>query len=1026
MSSTTDSNRPVQLKEELETLRKSMMENMDARPQSRGFSDSSDGGLDIGAPPINTAREQELAVIREQLEENQRLLQESEKTWTERLKETEELARKREEQLKVLGLVSNTNELKEKAMTDQQMSEKLVYFLHSGTNKIGRIDATEEQNIVIGGLGIQKEHCVITRQELHASVEKAEGPEHSDLGPGRIALAIKGVGEAKVFVNAKALKEGEQVELQHCDRLILGNSNIFRVVIPSARPENPTDAELAHESRFDWQCAMKELNSHQIKANLELEALAEKEKREMDARMKKMEEMYVLCLPVRLAEEKLARQRQEWEQHVLSLNEQMKTKELAIKTQMQSEGDEDKRRLAEQLAQQETKLAEELVKAEISFERKQQELVGRQKELEVSLHKQMREAQVLGHQKDRERMERAKFDDQLLHTIPLVNEANSIADELQKQTFFTLRLITSGPPPAALSSTSESLEDEEVTISHGIGAELKVEVNFQEAGTFRCVMWDVDQFNGNLYAMREMYQAFIEHNRSLSYQDTWKATYGDDCDPFYDSPRPQLIGKSFVFLRNLVFGCKIVETTPIFSHSGVNSGSLKCEISPTVLSHEWQACQHRLVETCPEDVGALELPTLIDFLGQNLRVNIFVERLRGIPGKLCKDAYVSYRWSSDDGQKGEAEEHTSVPTSSPSVDPQLDFNVVIERVITAELVAYMKDVPLEFHIYGIVPSSNLNKVASRAVDLKGASSRADLFDGDGSVQFFNADDNGRNTLLSKKKSMRRRKGKMASDEDTAALLEQCKEQLAVQEKTLAENTQELEHKTHEVSHLQHDLDAERSRNTDLRCSLESLERTNQLLKAKLEQQILKDSITTTAPDLQQVIPSESPVLVANEELPLSPLRSEVPKNDPAECQERPRTGSRRRSRTESDRRIQEAIFDSSDAAVAAETAVVDPPPASILPKLEEEPSVSWGSTHLKKESRVHAGDSDVVTASQRSVRARSSVAHATMSRLTTSPGFSAGSVSRADSSRAIEEIPQRVSTTPKHAENPKKSGCIVS
>ncbi|RLN48789.1 hypothetical protein BBJ28_00008796 [Nothophytophthora sp. Chile5] len=1004
----------------------------------------------MGAPPITTAREQELAVIREQLEENQRLLQESEKTWTERLKETEELSRKREEQLKVLGLVSNTNELKEKAMADQQMSEKLVYFLHPGTNKIGRIDAAEEQNIVIGGLGIQKEHCVITRQELHDSVEKEEGPEHSDLGPGRIALVVKGVGEAKVFVNAKALKEGEEVELQHCDRLILGNSNIFRVkgsiaqrlaagggsltlfgwlwsvkqvVIPSARPENPTDAELAHESRFDWQCAMKELNSHQIKANLELEALAEKEKREMDARMKKMEEM--MQKEQRLAEEKLARQRQEWEQQVLNLNEQMKTKELAIKTQMQSEGDEDKRRLAEHLAQQETKLAEELVKAEISFERKQQELVGRQKELEVSLHKQMREAQVLGHQKDRERMERAKFDDQLLHTIPLVNEANSIADELQKQTFFTLRLITSGPPPAALSSTCESFEDEEVAISHGIGAELKVEVNFQEAGTFRCVMWDVDQFNGNLYAMREMYQAFIEHNRSPSYQDAWKATYGDDCDPFYDSPRPQLIGKSFVFLRSLVFGCKIVETTPIFSHAGVNSGSLKCEISPTVLSHEWQACQHRLVETCPEDVGALQLPTLADFLGQNLRINIFVERLRGIPGKLCKDAYVSYRWGGGDGQEEAAEEHVSVPTSSPSVDPQLDFNVVIEQVITTELVAYMTNVPLEFHIYGIVPSSNLNKVASRAVDLKGASSRADLFDGDGSVQFFDADNNGRNTLLSKKKSMRRRKGKMASDEDAAALLEQCKEQLAVQEKTLAENTQELEHRTHEVTHLQQDLDSERSRNTDLRCSLENLERTNKLLKAKLEQQILKDSIAATAPDLQQVTPSVSAGVVANEELLLSPWRSEVPKNDPA-GQERSRTGSRRRSRTETDRRIQEAIFDNSDTAVAAEPAVVDPPPASILPKLEEEPSVSWGITHLKRESRVHVGNSDVVMASQRSVRARSSITHATMSRFTTSPGFSNGSVSRADNSHAIEELPQRVSTTPKHAEKPKKSGCVVS
>lgn len=81
----------------------------------------------------------------------------------------------------------------------------------------------------------------------------------------------------------------------------------------------------------------------------------------------------------KLAEEKLGKQREEWELYVRALNEQMKVKELEIKNQMQTEGDNDKKKLAEQLAQQESKLAEELVKAEILFEKKQQELVERQK-----------------------------------------------------------------------------------------------------------------------------------------------------------------------------------------------------------------------------------------------------------------------------------------------------------------------------------------------------------------------------------------------------------------------------------------------------------------------------------------------------------------------------------------------------------------------------------------------------------------------------------------------------------------------
>jgi len=907
----------------------------------------------------------------------------------------------------VLGLVSNANEIKEKATTnphllnlneDQQMSEKLVYFVSAGANKVGRIDADEEQNIVVGGLGIMKEHCVITRWE-HTTTS-AEEEEESEGGqpepqPKHSSLFITACRGAKVFVNAGALNEGEALELHHCDRLILGNSNVFRVVIPSARPESPTAEELAHESRFDWQCAMKELNSKQLQATMAAEAIAEQEKREMDARMKKMEEL--MQAEQTLAEEKLGKQREEWEQHVRVLNEQMKVKELEIKSQMQTEGDNDKKKLAEQLAQQESKLAEELVKAEILFEKKQHELVERQKELETSLQKQMREAKVLGSQKERERIERAKFDDLLLQSIPLVNEANSIADELQKQTLFTLKLITTGPTFAALAGTAETLEDEELAISNGVGAELKVEVNFQESGTFRSVMWDVEQFHANVYVMREMYQTFIEHSRLPSYVDTWKSTYGDDCDPFYDPPRPQLIGKSFVFLRNLVFGCKINESTAIFNHAGGNSGSLKCEITPTILSHEWQACQHRLVETCPEDVATLVLPTLSSFVGSNLRLNIVVECLRGIPGKLCKDAHVSFQWSGNNENQIESVEHKSEPTSSPSVDPQLDFHVVVEQAITPELVAFLQNSPLEFSVYGIVPSSNLNKVASHAVDLKNTASTAELLDGDGSVKFYDADKNGRNALLSKKKSMRRRKGRNMEDENLDTMVQQYREQLAVQEKTLMENTLELEHKTQEVVTLQQYLDFERAQNTDFRCALESLERTNKLLKAKLEQQILTTAVAVSSPTQASasaataVTSDEPPVLVRK----------------PTGHRERPKTASKRRSRTETDRLVKEVVFRGvDDNSTRPEAAIADP----VAPKPAE-----------KRESLAQSVTFDGLLGSQRSVRVEGSMETATMSRLTTCPALAGES----DVPLSTSAPPPEGLVVPKRIEKPRKSECTT-
>lgn len=54
-----------------------MMESTDGRPQSRGMGDGADSE-NWSSRPLDTEREKEVATIREQLEEHQRLLRESE------------------------------------------------------------------------------------------------------------------------------------------------------------------------------------------------------------------------------------------------------------------------------------------------------------------------------------------------------------------------------------------------------------------------------------------------------------------------------------------------------------------------------------------------------------------------------------------------------------------------------------------------------------------------------------------------------------------------------------------------------------------------------------------------------------------------------------------------------------------------------------------------------------------------------------------------------------------------------------
>ena len=81
------------------------------------------------------------------------------------------------------------------------------------------MDAEEEQNIVIGGLGIHKEHASILRTQ-----------KTSENGTVEDQLLIQSLNNSKVYVNGVPLKDDQQQQqLHHCDRVILGVANAFRV-----------------------------------------------------------------------------------------------------------------------------------------------------------------------------------------------------------------------------------------------------------------------------------------------------------------------------------------------------------------------------------------------------------------------------------------------------------------------------------------------------------------------------------------------------------------------------------------------------------------------------------------------------------------------------------------------------------------------------------------------------------------------------------------------------------------------------
>jgi len=78
----------------------------------------------------------------------------------------------------------------------------------------------------------------------------------------------------------------------------------------------------------------------------------------------------------------------------------------------------------------------------VAFEKKRDLLVAQQKIAENELQEQIERAQQHQREKDVERRKRRELDRKLIETIPLINEANAIADELSKPTVFAIKLVS--------------------------------------------------------------------------------------------------------------------------------------------------------------------------------------------------------------------------------------------------------------------------------------------------------------------------------------------------------------------------------------------------------------------------------------------------------------------------------------------------------------------------------------------------------------------------------------------------------
>uniref|UniRef100_A0AAZ3Q237 plus-end-directed kinesin ATPase n=1 Tax=Oncorhynchus tshawytscha TaxID=74940 RepID=A0AAZ3Q237_ONCTS len=214
----------------------------------------------------------------ERLKETEKIIAELNETWEEKLRRTEAIRMEREALLAEMGVAMredggtvgvfspkktphlvNLNE-------DPLMSECLLYYIKDGDTKVGRVDASSRQDIVLSGHFIKDEHCTFT----------------STTGPIGEAVTLEPCEGAETYVNGKRVTEA--TVLKSGNRIILGKSHVFRFNHPEqARQEREKMpcAETPVEP-VDWAFAQRELLDKQ---GIDM-------KQEMDQRLQELEDQY--------------------------------------------------------------------------------------------------------------------------------------------------------------------------------------------------------------------------------------------------------------------------------------------------------------------------------------------------------------------------------------------------------------------------------------------------------------------------------------------------------------------------------------------------------------------------------------------------------------------------------------------------------------------------------------------------------------------------------------------------------------
>ncbi|XP_053983673.1 kinesin-like protein unc-104 isoform X7 [Hylaeus anthracinus] len=516
----------------------------------------------------------------DQLQASEKLIAELNETWEEKLKRTELIRLQREAVFAEMGVA-----VKEDGVTvgvfspkktphlvnlneDPLMSECLIYYIKDGFTRIGNAEANIPQDIQLCGPYILSEHCVF---ENHESI---------------ITLIPK--TDALIYVNGREITE--PVVLNTGSRVIFGKNHVFRFIHPDQvreRWEKGSSAETpGNVETVDWNFAQIELLEKQ---GIDLKA-------EMEKRLLVLEEQY--RKEKEEADQLFEEQRKSYEARIDALQRQVEEQSMTM-SMYSSYTPEDFNNIEEDI------FVNPLFDAESNW-------TEREFQLAAWAFRKWKYHQF------------TSLRDDLWGNAIFLKEANAISVELKKKVQFQFTLLTDtlySPLPPDLLPALDEEEEEERPFPRTI-----VAVEVQDTKNGATHYWTLDKLRQRLELMRHVYnedsspstpeakedifqcltvysnpkfslanllpsRQRLELMREMYHNEAELSPTSPDFniesitggDPFYDRfPWFRMVGRSFVYLSNLMYPVPLIHKVAIVNEKGDVKGYLRVAVQAVV------------------------------------------------------------------------------------------------------------------------------------------------------------------------------------------------------------------------------------------------------------------------------------------------------------------------------------------------------------------------------------------------------------------------------------------------------------